>query len=242
MKSNINRLIASIIAWLFFLSIWIVFNYEYLNTVNSDIHYLDSLTYATSNIHSGYFSIKYLFIYYVIPYLLFLIFFIHSESPEIVVRFKNRRNFYIKRGLLIFAAASIFSIIITLNNFVGVLILEPEIFRMTNYWIYCLLNMILISVIYFWIGLVHVNIMDFTSWLFSFIITFLLCGALGYVIFYINIWTPAMDINIIDQLIKTKLSVFEAVIIIVRELMITMIIFIFGYYNIAKKEFLLEKV
>ncbi|MFD2616034.1 WxPxxD family membrane protein [Terrilactibacillus laevilacticus] len=242
MKSKYIKLKSAIVAWLYFLILWLVFNYPYWLMDNENADLLDSLIYNSSRSDSGYFSIKYLFIFYIVPFLLFIPYFVHAENAEIVLKYKNRSQFYIARSLQILSAASIFSICIISINIIGNYMLEHAHFLEYNYGIISLFNIFSMICIYFWIGLLYYIILDFWGWRLAFFLTFFLCAILGFGMIYFGLkWTPAGDVNLMDFLIIRKITYTQSMVVIVREGMIAIIIFIIGLFLIDKKDFSLEQ-
>ncbi|MCP1094942.1 WxPxxD family membrane protein [Peribacillus frigoritolerans] len=239
MKSNQKKVYLSMLLLLLFGCLWMIYNIHYLKIKQADPSY--PLIIDVSGSVDGYLSIKNLLVTYIIPLLLFYRFFIEDEHPQTIVRLKSRMHLYRRRTIQVFKSSFIYSFCILTINFAGVFIFDRFHFLSSNYWNICLLNLALLTCIYFSVGMLYYFIFDFSNSIIAMAGTFCICFLLYLLNSYLNVpWTPASALNIIDPFLSSGISGHQSLIMIGKELLLSIVMILIGQFAIEKKDFIIE--
>ncbi|MFE4896687.1 WxPxxD family membrane protein [Peribacillus butanolivorans] len=239
MKSNQKKVYLSMIVLIIFGCLWIVYNIHYLKIKQVDRSY--PLIIDVSGSVDGYLSIKNLLMTYIIPLLLFYRFFIEDEHPHIMVRLTSRVHIYRRRTIQVLKSSFIFAFSLLLINFIGVFIFDRFHFISSNYWVICLLNLALLTCIYFSIGMLYYFIFDYSNSIIAMAGTFFICFLLYMMKSYLNFhWAPASAINVIDSYLSSGISGYQSLIMIGKELLLSIVMVLLGLFAIEKKDFIFE--
>ncbi|ASS95140.1 WxPxxD family membrane protein [Peribacillus simplex] len=239
MKSNQKKVYLSMLLLLLFGCLWMIYNIHYLKIKQVDPSY--PLIIDVSASVDGYLSSKNLMMTYIIPLLLFYRFFIEDEHPHIMVRLTSRVHIYRRRTIQVFISSFIYAFSILLINFAGVFLFDRFHFISSNYWNICLLNLALLTCIYFSIGMLYYFIFDFSNSIIAMAGTFFICFLLYMMKSYLNIhWTPASALNIIDPFLSSGMSGHQSLIMIGKELLLSIVMILLGLFAIEKKDFIVE--
>ncbi|MEE3954729.1 WxPxxD family membrane protein [Peribacillus frigoritolerans] len=237
MKSNQKKVYVSLLLVLLFGCLWITYNIHYLKIKQLDPEYLLIIDVSASV--EGYLSVKNLLITYIIPLLLFYRFFIEDEHPHILVRLKSRIDMYRRRSIQVFISSFIFAFIILLINFAAVFIFDRFHFISSNYWKLSLLNLALLTCIYFSVGLLYYFIFDYSNSIIAMAATFCICFFLYVMKSQLNMtWGPASTANVIDPLLSSGITGYYSLIMIGKELFLSLLMVLLGLFAIEKKDFM----
>ncbi|MCK1994844.1 WxPxxD family membrane protein [Peribacillus muralis] len=238
MKSNQKKVYVSLLLVLLFGCLWMTYNIHYLKIKQVDPAYL--LIIDVSGSVEGYLSVKNLLITYIIPLLLFYRFFIEAEHPHIIVRLKSRIDMYRRRSIQVFISSFIFAFIILLIHFAAVFLFDRCHFISSDFWKLSLLNLVLLTCIYFSIGLLYYFIFDYSNSIIAMAATFCICFFLYVMKSQLNItWGPASSANVIDPLLSSGITGYYSLIMIGKELCLSLLMVLLGLFAIEKKDFIL---
>lgn len=147
-----NRMLGAIGLVFFFTVIWLILNWDFLNK-STNAHLDFALLHNTSGKIDGYFSVKYLSMYYIFSFLFFLRLYVHTENVAIISRLSGRGSFFFFRSKQVIGAATIFVTVIVSINVLGVFLFDHNHLISTDgYVYYTFLNLILLAIYYMWIG------------------------------------------------------------------------------------------
>ncbi|WP_342603255.1 WxPxxD family membrane protein [Peribacillus sp. FSL E2-0159] len=237
MKSNPKKVYVFMLLLLLFGCLWMINNIHYLKIKQLDPSY--PLIIDVSASVDGYLSIKNLLITYIIPLLLFYRFFIEDEHPHIIVRLTSRAHIYRRRTIQVLISSFIYAFSILLNHFAGVFIFDRFHFISLNFWNICLLNLALLTCIYFSIGMLYYFIFDFSNSIIAMAGTFFICFLLYMVKSQLNIaWGPASAANVIDPLLSSGITGYQSLILFGKELSLSLVMVLLGLFAIEKKDFM----
>lgn len=237
MKSNQKKVYVSLLLVLLFGCLWMTYNIHYLKIKQLDPAYLLIIDVSASV--DGYLSVKNLLITYIVPLLLFYRFFIEDEHPHIIVRLQSRIDMYRRRTIQVFISSFIFAFIILLINFAAVFIFDRFHFISSKYWNLSLLNLALLTCIYFSIGLLYYFILDYSNSIIATAATFCFCFLLYVMKSQLNIdWGPASSANVIDPLLSSGITGYYSLIMIGKELFLSLVMVLLGLFAIEKKDFM----
>ncbi|MGE6717211.1 WxPxxD family membrane protein [Peribacillus frigoritolerans] len=237
MKSNQKKVYVSLLLVLLFGCLWMTYNIHYLKIKQLDPAY--PLIIDVSASVEGYLSIKNLLITYIVPLLLFYRFFIEDEHPHIIVRLQSRIDMYRRRSIQVFISSFIFAFIILLINFAAVFLFDRFHFISSNYWNLSLLNLALLTCIYFSIGLLYYFIFDYSNSIIAMAATFCICFFLYVMKSQLNMtWGPASSANVIDPLLSSGITGYYSLIMIGKELFLSLLMVLLGLFAIEKKDFM----
>lgn len=237
MKSNQKKVYVSLLLVLLFGCLWMTYNIHYLKIKQLDPAYLLIIDVSASV--EGYLSVKNLLITYIIPLLLFYRFFIEDEHPHIIVRLQSRIDMYRRRTIQVFISSFIFAFIILMINFAAVFLFDRFHFISSNYWNLSLLNLALLTCIYFSIGLLYYFIFDYSNSIIATAATFCICFLLYVMKSQLNIaWGPASSANVIDPLLSSGITGYYSLIMIGKELFLSLVMVLLGLFAIEKKDFM----
>jgi hypothetical protein len=237
MKSNQKKVYVSLLLVLLFGCLWMTYNIHYLKIKQLDPAYLLIIDVSASV--EGYLSVKNLLITYIIPLLLFYRFFIEDEHPHIIVRLQSRIDMYRRRTIQVFISSFIFAFIILMINFAAVFLFDRFHFISSKYWNLSLLNLALLTCIYFSIGLLYYLIFDYSNSIIAMAATFCICFFLYVMKSQLNIaWGPASSANVIDPLLSSGITGYYSLIMIGKELFLSLVMVLLGLFAIEKKDFM----
>ncbi|MFE5431273.1 WxPxxD family membrane protein [Peribacillus simplex] len=237
MKFNQKKVYVSLLLFLLFGCLWMTYNIHYLKIKQLDPAYLLIIDVSASV--DGYLSVTNLLITYIIPLLLFYRFFIEDEHPHIMVRLTSRVHIYRRRTIQVFISSFIFAFIILLINFAAVFIFDRFHFISSKYWNLSLLNLALLTCIYFSIGLLYYFIFDYFNSIIAMAATFCICFLLYVMKSQLNIdWGPASAANVIDPLLSSGITGYYSLIMIGKELFLSLLMVLLGLFAIEKKDFM----
>ncbi len=187
----------------------------------------------------GYLSVKNLLITYMIPLLLFYRFFIEDEHPHMIVRLNSRIELYRRRTIQVFISSFIFAFSILLIHFTAVYLFDRFHFISSDFWKLSLLNLALLTCIYFSIGLLYYFIFDYSNTIMAMAATFCICFLLYVLKSQLNLaWGPASDANIIDPFLSSGISEYQSLILLGKELTLSFVMVLLGLFAIEKKDFM----
>jgi hypothetical protein len=237
MMTNQKKVYVSLLLVLLFGCLWMTYNIHYLKIKQLDPAYL--LISDVSASVEGYLSVKNLLITYIIPLLLFYRFFIEDDHPHLIVRLTSRIDMYRRRSIQVFISSFIFAFIILMINFVAVFLFDRFHFISSKYWNLSLLNLALLTCIYFSIGLLYYFIFDYSNSIIATAATFCICFLLYVMKSQLNIdWGPASSANVIDPLLSSGITGYYSLIMIGKELFLSLVMVLLGLFAIEKKDFI----
>ncbi|PJN87837.1 WxPxxD family membrane protein [Bacillus sp. mrc49] len=238
MKSKQKKVYVSLLLVLLFGCLWMTYNIHYLKIKLLDPSY--PLIIDISGSVEGYLSVKNLLITYMIPLLLFYRFFIEDEHPHIIVRLTSRIDMYRRRTIQVFISSFIFAFIILWIHFAAVFLFDRFLFISSDLWKLSLLNLALLTSIYFTIGLLYYFIFDYSNTIIAMGATFCICFLLYVMKSQLNLaWGPASSANVIDPLLSSGITGYYSLIMIGKEFFLSLLMVLLGLFAIEKKDFTL---
>ncbi|MGW8428285.1 WxPxxD family membrane protein [Peribacillus simplex] len=237
MKSNQKKVYVFMLVLLLFGCFWMIYNIHYLKIKQLDPAY--PLIIDVSASVEGYLSVKNLLITYIIPLLLFYRFFIEDEHPHIMVRLTSRIDMYRRRTIQVFISSFIFAFIILWIHFAAVFLFDRFHFVSSDLWKLSLLNLALMTCIYFSIGMLYYFIFDYSNSIIAIAATFCICFLLYVMKSQLNMaWGPASDANVIDPFLSTGITGYQSLILFGKELSLSLVMILLGLFAIEKKDFM----
>lgn len=213
------------------------YNIHYLKIKQLDPAY--PLIIDVSGSVEGYLSVKNLLITYMIPLLLFYRFFIEDEHPHRIVRFTSRIDLYRRRTIQVFISSFIFAFSILLIHFAAVFLFDRFHFVSSDFWKLTLLNLALLTCIYFSIGLLYYFIFDYSNSIMAMAATFCICFFLYVMKSQLNLaWGPASDANVIDPFLSSGMTGYQSLILLGKEVSLSLVMALLGLFAIEEKDFL----
>lgn len=239
MKSNRKKSIVLIIVLILFAILWVAYNIHYLRIKGLEPLY--SLIIDTSGSIEGFLSNKNLLVTYIIPFLIYLKFFVLDEESGIMVRFKTRMEIYRIRTKQVFIGSLLFVSSILFSHLMAIIIFDYDNFVQTQLWLFSLLNLLLLTTVYVSIGVLNYMIYDFSnSAVAALIVTFFISSLIFFVNRYLDIpWLLASNVNVIDYFLNSG-SFVDYWITLGKELLVSILMILLGTFIFEKKDFLNE--
>ncbi len=199
----------------------------------------DSVLQELNDGSQGFSSMRAYTLNYAFFFLLLMKVYTQSEKPHIVTRSKSRKSLYIKKLISVFNSAFLFSFIYSLINltlttfFYGFNILIES-----NFILILLFNLIILTLFYWWVGLIEQTLEDKgLSMNVSMIITFVIV-ALLYFLRRKDFWVPVNDLIVYDYLLKGIWGYTDLLLAYGRHIAIVCILIILGSLIYKEKDFI----
>ncbi|MBH0161833.1 WxPxxD family membrane protein [Fictibacillus sp. 26RED30] len=231
-----KRFIVSFAILLLFIVLWFINNSRYLGFST-----LESLIYM-NNSAFGYNSFKAYALFYIIPFLFFLNFFLPLEKPYTLVRLSRERHYFRVVGK-VFLIAFMFSLShMMINNLLTFLFIDVELLKEVRYFFISFVQMIGLVFYFSWIGIMYRIFYDFSnSFGLAIFATYLFVGILysfGLLLIPENVWDPYKDLNIFQSLLENKKTITDVFLSYIRLFALSVIFYLIGSPLFFKKDIL----
>ncbi|MFG6497018.1 WxPxxD family membrane protein [Fictibacillus sp. UD] len=231
-----KRSIVSLAILFLFIVLWFINNSRYMGFST-----LESLIYM-NNSAFGYNSFKAYALFYTIPFLFFLNFFLPTEKPYTLVRISRERHYFKFVGK-VFLTALLFTIgHMLINNLLTFLFMDVELLKEVRYFFISFVQMIGLVFYFFWIGILYRIFYDLSnSFGLAIFVTYLLVGviySLGLLIVPADIWDPFKDLDIFQSLLENKKTLTDVFLSYIRLFALGVTFYLVGSPLFLKKDIL----
>ncbi|AOA13394.1 WxPxxD family membrane protein [Bacillus subtilis] len=216
---KIKRLLLILCLLLFLVTLWFNQNHTYLgkNSIAS-LLYMNNSTF-------GYSSIFAYTLFYIVPFLMLLSNFFHSENPYKVMRMVKRKNYYKSKIMEIGFVSLLFSSIHTVINITCThIFFSKNLLVEANFLSICLLNMISLVFFYLSVGIMFRLTYDlFNSVALAIFIVYIILDSLYFGVKLLlpnGYWEPFRDLAIFTNMLNRYWSTSNLIIVYIRQIII----------------------